>query len=650
MNVRARSRMRSAIAAAAVASGWLAWLALGACAAAPEELGVERGALAVVKSFQDGVSPAASYAGTRDTYLSEEAPANSFGGAASCIADGDSVSGKDQYVLLKWNFGGADIPADATVTAVSITLNITNKTGGSGYAIHELKRDWLEAEATWSACAAGTSWELAGAQGASDRGAVSLGTLLPTATGVYTVSLNSASVALVQSWVNNPLTNRGVIIASSTNADGMDFSSREGATPSLRPKLTVSYTTGAAAATTYYADPAGSDANNGTSTATPWKTLKRASDAVLAPGDSLLLRRGATWMEALVIAESGTASAPIRVGAYGTGASPIIHGGNAINTTVRLTGSHLRVEDLTVTDATWAGIRVDGDFNVIERNAISRHVVGIQIQPGADGNKALRNTLTDNNKMSVATPCSVNCNDDSGAFGVVLQGNQNEIAYNTISGSIAPSPDYEYDGAAVEIYGGQYNSIHHNLTYDNETFTELGGGSIKATDNTFAYNLVRAASTPALHKAKFLVTRGAGDGFGPVYRTRAYNNTVYLAGPDTEGFVCYAGCGTEILTLRNNVVWAVKKTGYADAAFDEGYGLYWGGPNQFTMGAGSVRANPLFVSAATGDLHLLATSPGLESGTSANGGFTADLDGLALPFDADASGTAGYDKGCYERH
>jgi hypothetical protein len=646
MNERLWPMVRFAV----VASSWAAWLALGACAEAPEELGVEHGALAVVKSFQDGVSPAASYAGTRDTYLSEEAPASNFGGASSCIVDGDSVNGKDQYCLLKWTFGGADIPADATVTSASITLNITNKTGGSGYAIYEVKQDWVETEATWSARAAGSNWELAGAQGASDRGSVSLGTLLPTVTGAYTVSLGSAGVALVQSWVNSPLTNRGIIIANGTNADGMDFSPRSDPTPSLRPRLTVNYTTTAAAATTYHVDPAGNDANDGTSTATAWRTLKRASDAVLAPGDSLLLKRGGSWTEALVMAESGTSSSPITVGSYGSGASPIIHGGNAINTTVRLTGSHLRVVDLTITDATWAGVRVDGDSNVVERNVISRHVVGIQIQPGADGNKALRNTLVDNNKMSVATPCSVNCNDDSGAFGVVVQGNQNEIAYNTISGSIAPSPDYEYDGAAVEIYGGQFNSIHHNLTYDNETFTELGGGSVKASDNTFAYNLVRAAGTTALHKAKFLVTRGAGDGFGPVYRTRAYNNTVYLAGADSEGFVCYAGCGTGILTLRNNVIQAVKKTGYADAAFDEGYGLYWGGPNQFTMGAGSVRQNPLFVSAATGDLHLAATSPGLESGTSVNGGFTTDLDGLALPFDADGNGTAGYDKGCYEKH
>jgi hypothetical protein len=49
--------------------------------------------------------------------------------------------------------------------------------------------------------------------------------------------------------------------------------------------------------------------------------------------------------------------------------------------------------------------------------------------PDRDNNKALHNTLTDNNKMSVATPCSVNCNDDSGASGVVLQGNQNELFY-----------------------------------------------------------------------------------------------------------------------------------------------------------------------------------------------------------------------------
>jgi hypothetical protein len=50
------------------------------------------------------------------------------------------------------------------------------------------------------------------------------------------------SPSVVQSWLDNPTSNNGIVIANATNTDGFDFSSREATTSSLRPQLKVTYT------------------------------------------------------------------------------------------------------------------------------------------------------------------------------------------------------------------------------------------------------------------------------------------------------------------------------------------------------------------------------------------------------------------------
>ena len=44
--------------------------------------------------------------------------------------------------------------------------------------------------------------------------------------------------------------------------------------------------------------------------------------------------------------------------------------------------------------------------------------------------------------------------------------------------------------------------------------------------------------------------------------------------------------------MRNNIIQAVMKAGYADGAFDEDYNIYSGGQVQFSMGPHSIVANP----------------------------------------------------------
>src|ERR1017187_7532061 len=89
--------------------------------------------------------------------------------------------------------------------------------------------------------------------------------------------------------------------------------------------LALSFT---ANATTYYISASGNDANNGTSTTTSWKTLSKLNSmfSSLKAGDNVLLNRGDVFYGNIIVKKSGTSGLPITIGAYGTGAKPIISG------------------------------------------------------------------------------------------------------------------------------------------------------------------------------------------------------------------------------------------------------------------------------------------------------------------------------------
>jgi len=189
-------------------------------------------------SFQDGVLPTSSYAGTRDTAIDQTAPTSNYGTATTLRVDGDDGTGKDVYALLRW--GSLTIPTGSTVKSVTLTLNVTNPTSGT-YELYALKRNWVETGATWNQYASGSNWLIAGAKGTADRGTTVLGTVTASSTGKRTIILNAAGIALVQSWVNSPSTNNGILIADPIVSDGLVFDSRNALTASNRPKLTVTY-------------------------------------------------------------------------------------------------------------------------------------------------------------------------------------------------------------------------------------------------------------------------------------------------------------------------------------------------------------------------------------------------------------------------
>jgi len=261
--------------------------------------------------------------------------------------------------------------------------------------------------------------------------------------------------------------------------------------------------------------------------------------------------------------------------------------------------------------------------------------------------RVIRNEVVNNNVMQRLD--STTPNNDLGAWGILLNGTDSEVAYNYLAGNNAIcSYDFGSVGNAIELYEAQRNTIHHNRSVNDRVFSELGGSATrKSQDNVFAYN-VQASS---FRSARFLVLKGAGSPYGPVWRTKAYNNTIYLTDRASQGVVCSAGCSRDILSLKNNIVWAEAKTVYADAPFDESNNIYWntaGAPfiqlKGSSMSPSSRKANPKFVNPQAGDFHLQPTSPAINSGSAivVAAGYSTDIDGKAIPQGA------GMDIGAFE--
>jgi hypothetical protein len=86
-------------------------------------------------------------------------------------------------------------------------------------------------------------------------------------------------------------------------------------------------------AASYYVDSvSGNDANNGTSTSTPWKTLTKVNATTFAAGDYLLFKAGGSWTGQLNPKGSGASGNPIIIDLYDdpNAGKPIIDGNGVI--------------------------------------------------------------------------------------------------------------------------------------------------------------------------------------------------------------------------------------------------------------------------------------------------------------------------------
>lgn len=416
------------------------------------------------------------------------------------------------------------------------------------------------------------------------------------------------------------------------------------ATVAVATATTATAVTAVAATTgrTYYVAPTGSDTNPGLSPSAPLRSLTAASALELLPGDRVLLRRGGVWSGDLVVDDAGTATAPVTVSSYGRGALPLVQG------CLRLAADHQVLHQVHVDGCTWSAVRIAGDHALVYNVEATGSFAGIEVRPETTGARLLRNWVRDNDRMA---PGTTGTNDDYGAHGILVRGDQAEVAWNHVSGHLADSPDYGTDGSAIEVYGAVGTRIHHNVAVDNRAFLELGHS--RTRDTRVTYNVSRT-SVPY---AEFVITRGSDPHHGGVLGTVVAHNTARHSGRGSQAFWCAPGCSAEVLTLAANVFDVTGRMGWADGLLGGRDNLYWGSGVEHALLPGDVVADPRFVAPAAGDLHLGAGSPAVDSAGAALAARTdataptdrVDADGRRLPRDGDGDRVAVLDRGALER-
>lgn len=191
-------------------------------------------------SFQEGAAPAKGWSGAHDAHIGEfrEEAEREFGGAATVWVDGNFRNvGDDRFGLLRWDLSA--IPPGSVVLSASLSIHVMNNPAGKPYGVYELKRDWVEGQVTWNSASAKRPWQEPGAKGPKDRAASPVSILRVGSNGPFTADLGLAGAALVQTWVDRPAANHGVLLGDSANGDALGFVSRESPAVAQRPKLTV---------------------------------------------------------------------------------------------------------------------------------------------------------------------------------------------------------------------------------------------------------------------------------------------------------------------------------------------------------------------------------------------------------------------------
>lgn len=104
----------------------------------------------------------------------------------------------------------------------------------------------------------------------------------------------------------------------------------------------------------YHVSGGGSDANDGASENTAWRTIGRVNDTKLKPGDRILFRCGDVFRGELRINESGTHEFPIAISAYGLGAKPVLCGSVPVSKWGQSAGGIVAVEQMDAVSAVYS--------------------------------------------------------------------------------------------------------------------------------------------------------------------------------------------------------------------------------------------------------------------------------------------------------
>lgn len=354
-----------------------------------------------------------------------------------------------------------------------------------------------------------------------------------------------------------------------------------------------------------YIDPSFSGTSKGTINE-PWTSFSLVNWSTLNAGDTIFLRRDRVYTSGQIsFNKSGTASAPIVVMGYGTGAKPHFWGnGTTLQYLFQLQGrSYIIMDGLRFADTT---------IGVNDRNRISN----VQRAIGAGTYTTVRNCDFDRCGLAIffTQPFNrmENCNvrnmrmivntrwidtngdgirqssepqaeDDYGANGVVISSSGNTITGCTFIECYATSQDYTWDGGGIELFGpnADDNVITYNTFSNNNGELECGSNSGGSQDNNLvAYNRY-------INNGSFMLVQNSNLFTTTVNNMQVFNNVIIqnLVGVTGQSSAMMRfrnnPTGTGLIVFRNNIVYITT-------------GIPWTRSGQLT-GAVLTRSNNIYM-------------------------------------------------------
>ncbi len=234
---------------------------------------------------------------------------------------------------------------------------------------------------------------------------------------------------------------------------------------------------------TYYVSPSGNDANSGTSTSSPWKSIAKVSSASLSAGDKVLFQGGQTFSGNLKkTSGSGTAADPITISSYGSG-DATLNGGTGNGIYLYNVGGYV-ISNLNVVGTSGGssqdGMRLEanakvGPITVTGCSVSGFYAAGILLLADKSGAGFSAASITHN---------SVHNNVVAGIFTCAAGTKMSDvyIGYNTAYDNEGTGSGPVCSGNGImcgELEGGL---IEHNVAYDNGA-SGSGGVGIWAYDS-----------------------------------------------------------------------------------------------------------------------------------------------------------------------
>jgi len=218
----------------------------------------------------------------------------------------------------------------------------------------------------------------------------------------------------------------------------------------------------------YYVNNSGNDQNNGTSPATPWKTIGKVNAFRLSPGDQVLFAGGQTFTGNLVASSSGSSSAYIRYASYGGGKATISAGSG--------TGIYIYNKAFVWVDS----LVVTGGWNETSQSGNAGR--GIHFQADTTAGAKLGNSQVTNCDIGyfkiagIAFRSSTRDNTQCGYNRIIATNNSvhnNGIAGITSDGPYIGGSTYAFDSASIA-----YNTIFHNFGLKTSNGSHTGDGIV----------------------------------------------------------------------------------------------------------------------------------------------------------------------------